>query len=54
MWTDADHLARVRDPAIELLLGHMATLTDGADLFDRRFADALEVRVLSESAKLPW
>ena len=30
MRTDADHLARVRDPAIELLLGHTATLADEA------------------------
>jgi len=29
MRTDADHPARVRDPAIELLLSHTATLTDG-------------------------
>ena len=28
MRTDADDLARVRDPAIELLLSHTATLTD--------------------------
>ena len=28
MRTDADHPARVRDPAIELLLGHTATLAD--------------------------
>jgi hypothetical protein len=28
MQTDADDLARVRDPAIELLLSHSATLTD--------------------------
>ena len=28
MRTDADDLARVRDPAIELLLSHPATLTD--------------------------
>ena len=28
MRTDADHAARVRDPAIELLLTHAATLTD--------------------------
>ncbi len=28
MRTDADHLARVRDPASELLLSHIATLTD--------------------------
>jgi hypothetical protein len=29
MRTDADDPARVRDPAIELLLGHTATLADG-------------------------
>ncbi|MEJ7721136.1 MAG: hypothetical protein WKF58_12120 [Ilumatobacteraceae bacterium] len=28
MRTGADHPARVRDPAIELLLSHTATLTD--------------------------
>ena len=28
MRTDADDLARVRDPAVELLLSHTATLTD--------------------------
>src|SRR5438270_560600 len=28
MRTDADHLARVRDPAIKLLLSHTATLTE--------------------------
>jgi len=28
MRTDADHPARVRDPAIELLLSHTATVTD--------------------------
>jgi hypothetical protein len=28
MWTDANHQACVRDPAIELLLSHTATLTD--------------------------
>jgi len=28
MRTDADHQAWVRDPAIELLLSHTATLTD--------------------------
>jgi hypothetical protein len=28
MRTDAHDLARVRDPAIELLLGHVSTLTD--------------------------
>ena len=28
MRTDADDLARVRDPALELLLSHTATLTD--------------------------
>ena len=28
MRTDADDPARVRDPAIELLLSHTATLTD--------------------------
>lgn len=28
MLTDADDQARVRDPAIELLLSHTATLTD--------------------------
>src|SRR2546421_12757043 len=28
MRTDADHEVRVRDPAIELLLSHTATLTD--------------------------
>lgn len=28
MRTDPDDLARVRDPAIELLLSHAATLTD--------------------------
>ena len=28
MRTDADHLACIRDPAIELLLSHTATLTD--------------------------
>ena len=29
MRTEADHHARVRDPASELLLGHAATFTDG-------------------------
>ncbi len=29
MRTDTDNLARVRDPTIELLLRHTATLTDG-------------------------
>jgi hypothetical protein len=28
MRTDADHPARVRDPAIERLLSHVATLPD--------------------------
>jgi hypothetical protein len=29
MRADADDLARVRDPTIELLLGHTGSLTDG-------------------------
>jgi hypothetical protein len=32
MRTDTDHLARVRDPAMELPLIHTATLVDGRDL----------------------
>ena len=32
MWTDTDNLARVRDPTVQLLLGHTGSLADGVRL----------------------
>jgi hypothetical protein len=51
MRTDADHPARVRDPTIELLLSHTATLTD--EWCSRpRFVDN-GVRASARSDQLP-
>jgi hypothetical protein len=35
MRTDADHMACVRDPTVELLLGHTATVTDACCRYRR-------------------
>jgi hypothetical protein len=46
--TDTDNLARVRDPAIELLLSHTATLTDE---YGRPMSEILGARLIGNRSR---